>query len=133
MKKLSRDIAAPAQQTDFREIDECNIYKLLDSHWQELSTQDLLEQQAQRQNSHTSQTGIDSPPFSQLSVKDTDEIVLCFEMAIETVCAKDISVECSSTVRANIRDAIRCYHILACWEEKPCSSTNSRSYFSGIH
>ena len=113
--KLKQEMLLNARQVGFNEVDEEDVNKLLDSHDEELSTDELLQMQLEReQESEKSAENLqeEKPELKQMTVSVLGRILGHFEEGMHMLDEHDRNPDRVFKVQGNVRQALRTYYEL---------------------
>ena len=113
--KLKQEMLLNARQVGFNEVDEEDVNKLLDSHDEELSTDELLQMQLEReQESEKSAENLqeEKPELKQMTVSVLGRILGHFEEGMRMLDEHDRNPDRVFKVQGNVRQALRTYYEL---------------------
>jgi hypothetical protein len=96
-----------ARSLGFEEVDEANVKELLQSHMEELSSEDLLELENELSNEDDESS--DVVPVKHLTTKQLVEFFKHIDIAIGIMDDNDANRERSAKVARGIESALDCY------------------------
>ena len=111
---MRKELLHHARQVGFNEVDEEEVDNLITSHETDLSTEELLQMQTEREEETERERGQDTEKkdeeMKQITSKDLARMFACIDEAMQIMEDKDPQQERVCRVQQNIRQSLRCYY-----------------------
>ncbi|KAG7172783.1 Sodium- and chloride-dependent glycine transporter 2-like 1 [Homarus americanus] len=128
---VHRDITSNSQEAGFQEAEEENVTEVLDSHSEELSTEDLLLLEQQQRMEESTGEGENPAPIS-LTLKVLSTAMDQVNTAMELLAENDPNIKRSLSVRTMVEKGILCYKKLYLKKKKEEAREEGTYEFHGL-